>query len=281
GGFGSDGQRGVVSTRGRGRRRGAGGGDRGRTLLARLPRGAAAGAGPDRRVGGRAGAVRGPDEPRHPRGGPRAGPGAVGGRVAAGRGGARQPRLRGGAGRRGTPDRRRRRHPPPRRRFRRGQGRRPRRGQGVRRRVRPRHALRLRRAGHQALRPGGHRRGPQARVGPRAHEGREEDRRAALRADPRDGRRRAAGDLRVPRLRPVGGAAEPIPGDRLRPRSRPQGRSGRADPHGDPGLQRGGARHAQRLPEPPPVPRDGRARRGARDPNSPDDRSARRDRRGL
>ena len=108
----------------------------------------------------------------------------------------------------------RRRRPPPRRLVVRDRRRRLRRRQGLCRRLRPAHARLVRRGGHQDLRGRDHERGDAARE---RHARRASHARRggpALRADRRDGRGRAAGDLPVPRLlaprrdhRPLQGAA--------------------------------------------------------------------------
>ena len=82
----------------------------------------------------------------------------------------------------------------------RDRGRRLRRRQGLRRRLRPADARRLRRAGDQVIRPGEHERGDAARERHAQRARGALGRRAALRADPGDDRRRAARDLPVPRL---------------------------------------------------------------------------------
>ncbi len=144
-----------------------------------------------RRAGRRARPLRRPDRPRPARGG--AGPGQGCHRRGQGpdRRGARQPRLRVGQAGRGPADPRRRRASRCSTATREGRGDRLRGGQGVRRRLRPAHAGPLGRADHQALRPGGGRRGAEAGVGPGAAAAAAARRRAALRPDPGHRRGRA------------------------------------------------------------------------------------------
>ena len=91
-----------------------------------------------------------------------------------------------------------------------GRRRRLRRRQGLLRRLRRPHARRVRRARDQGVRAGGGRRG--APAGARAEDARDRAHRgrAALRADRRDGRRRARGDLPVSRLLAAGRDHRPL-----------------------------------------------------------------------
>ena len=133
---------------------------------------------------------------------------------------ARQPRLRVGPAGRDQEDPHRRRAGHARRRHDRDPRHRLRRRQGVRRRLRPARARSVGRGHHQEVRARVPGRSAEARIGAGAAAHRSADRHPSLRADPGDGRRRAARDFSVPRLQPARGSAHAVSGLRGVPRPR-------------------------------------------------------------